>query len=131
MIRFLAKYRAAGSVTISLNGEQAAWPETTPLVITLTDRVMAHMGEYLPSLASLGYRSVERDHYLRINRYVRPLPLWLCHRAGVAAHRFYRQSVGWLYDHSLISLACDEDMIWRFRDIRPWPFSKRYRGRAG
>ena len=130
LLRLLAKYRDADQLTAvrMLEGglEWMSYPRR-PHVIIVTQLAFSRWRPAVYQLPYLGYRLVEREPYLHATRYVRPLPLWLCHRAGVAALNSYRKSIVWLYDRGLIGLACDVGAIWRFRDIRPWPFSKRHR----
>lgn len=130
-MRLLAKYRDPEQLTgiLKLEGGTEWWEyPRRPNVIDVTVRALREWRPAARQLPYLGYRLVEHEQVYRVSRYVRPLPLWLCHRVGVAAHRFYHQSVGWLYDHGLIGLACDEGVMFRLRDIRPWPFGRSSHG---
>lgn len=96
-----------------------------PPVIRISTRYLALRRKDAPRFEQLGYRPVERGPWDRTTKYVRPLPLWLCHWVIIAAHRALWDSLKWLYRLGIIRLACDEAVVPRLRDIRPWPMRGR------
>ena len=93
----------------------------------ITDRVFGYVDDserLLKVLRRFGYRFLERQPVVRSSRWVRPLPLWLCHWVGIRALRAYNEVLGWLWWHGLIALARDEGVMTTWRDIRP-PIERR------
>ena len=92
-----------------------------PPVITVTTRALESWREDAPTIESVGYRFVEHMPFLPARRYVRPLPLWLCHKLGIALYGSFWGSLRWLYRRGVIRLANCEGTKTRLCDIRPWP----------
>ena len=93
----------------------------------ITDRLF-HAGDsefLLKVLRRLGYRFLEREPALRGSRWVRPLPLWVLHWAGIHVFRAWWGGIEWLYRHGVLRLACDEGVMVRLIDLRPWPLPGR------
>ena len=71
------------------------------------------------ALKQWGYRFIEREVRSFSSLYVRPLPLWLLHKAGHNICWWLLSMLDWLFRKGLVSLACFENVEARWRDIRP------------
>jgi hypothetical protein len=129
-MRLLASLRDAGQLTDTLEimDGREVWHFNKPFppVIRVSRRYPTLRRQDAPRFEDLGYRPVERYPWDRTTKYVRPFPLWLCYYTVLGANRSFSRGLGWLYRFGLIRLACDEGVMPRLRDIRPWPM----RGRA-
>lgn len=106
------------------DGIDAITFDSKPLVTLVPDRVLRE--ELAVRLLSYhGYRVVDRVPECMAWRYVRPLPLWLLHKAGHALYIGFWQACGWLYRRGILRLACAEGERARIWDFRLWPFKGR------
>ena len=119
----LGRWREASSaLAITYEDDWASRVELpAPNVIVVSDKTCSQLEDWLFDgiLRRQGYRFVERLPSLRASQYVRPLPLWLLHRAGVFLIRMYWGALNRLYRAGLIHFAKDEGVIATWRDIRP------------
>ena len=93
----------------------------TKKVIVVSDKSRAQLGgRLLDDIIRMGgYRFVERLPSLRASQYVRPLPLWLLHRAGIFLLRTYWGILDRFYRAGIIHFVKDEGVMVTWRDIRP------------
>ena len=93
-----------------------------PSVTLVSDRLLHREPTFLSALKARGYRVVERRRDMRYSLYVRPLPLWLLHKAGHGLSNRRYDVLSWLVDRRLLSFAHSPAVYPRLRDYRPWPF---------
>ncbi len=92
-----------------------------PPVTLVADLMVRRHPELVPAaLKQWGYRPMERRPEMRATQYVRPLPLWMSHKAGHGLYLGYWNTLRWLFQQRVIRIASPKHTMVRFRDLRPW-----------